>query len=554
MFNIAIDGTTSSGKSTVAKLLAERLKMKVFDTGALYRAIACGFQRKNLRFNEKNLHKFIEEMDLKVVFVEDKQCVFVNGIDETPNLRKEEISVLSSQISPFKFVRNCVLKLQQDFAMRNECVMEGRDITSVVLPGADVKFFFDADAKVRAKRRFEQQKNNAFPFTYKKVLDDLLARDYRDKNRVNGKLQIVPDAIYVDSTNKNVDEMLEFCVEQVKKELALRKNCIVTGATGHIGNVLIRNLLENRYNVTALVLPNEDLTPIKDLKIKIVKGDVTDRDFILKFIKKDSIVFHTAGIIDIGDKDYDFVYDVNVNGTKNIVDACVKNKARRLIYTSTVNIIDPVEGAVLTEPKKFNLQFIKGNYAKTKWEATTYILQNIKKNNLDAIIVYPTAVVGPFDFKVSEIGQVILDFMNKKLYGYVHGGYNFVDVRDVAEGLRLASRKAKSGEDYILGGEVFSFKMLLQVINKELGRKYLPPKIAIWFVKLFANISSVYYKILGKKPVFSAYSIDSFTRNSNFSSKKAKKYLGYNPRPIEKSIRDSVQWFIDNGYYKKNKS
>ena len=144
--------------------------------------------------------------------------------------------------------------------------------------------------------------------------------------------------------------------------------------------------------------------------------------------------------------------------------------------------------------------------------------------------------------------------MNRKLYGYVSGGYNFVDVRDVAEGLRLAARKGASGESYILSGEITPVKTLLEVINAELGRKYLPPKFAIWFVKLFANISSIYYKMRGKKPVFSAYSISAFTQNSNFSHEKATKVLGYTSRPAKESIVDSVRWFIENGYYQEKKN
>lgn len=550
MFNIAIDGTTSSGKTTIAKILAKKLNMKVFDTGALYRAIACGYQRTGKSINEKSLKKFIASINMKVDFIKGEQHVYVNGIDETDNLRKEEISDLSSLISPYKFVRNFVLSMQRDFASKNECVMEGRDITSEVLPNADIKFFFDADVTVRAKRRYEQQKNKPFPQTFEKVFENLKLRDMRDKNREYGKLKIVDDAVFIDSTEKTIDEMLDFCYDVVKKEFEARKKCLVTGCTGHIGNVLIRNLLENRYKVTALVLPSEDLTPIKDLDVKLIEGDVTDRDFIFKIIKKDYIVFHLAGIIDIGSIPEQKVFKVNIDGTKNVVDACIKNKAKKLLYTSTVNIIDPIDGRVLKEPKTFNAKIIKGPYAVSKYQATQYILDKCKDSNLNAVILYPSAVVGPFDFKVSEVGQVILDFMNRKLYGYVIGGYNFVDVRDVAEALRLASKKGKNGESYIISGQTMTFKTLLQTINRVLNRKYIPPKIAIWFVKLFAKVSSAFYKLRGKKPVLSDYSISAFTRNSNFSHKKATKQLGYNPRSVIVSVEDSVNWFIENGYCK----
>ena len=551
MFNIAIDGTTSSGKSTLAKVLADALGFARFDTGALYRAVACGFKRTGKKFSEGALKKFVKNMLLRVEFENGCQKVFVNDIDETPFLRSEEISTFSAQISPFKFLRDQILDIQRSFAESHECVMEGRDITSHVLPKADIKFFLTADVQVRAQRRYLQVKDKGH--TLKQVLEDLKERDEIDENRKYGKLTKLPDAHLIDTTNLTIDQALEECLKIVRAELASRKHCIVTGCTGHIGNVLIRNLLENRYEVTALALPNEDLKPIEGLKVKVVRGDITDREFIFNLIKKGSTVFHLAGIIDIGNTPYEKVHAVNVEGTKNVVDACIKNKAKRLVYTSTVNIIDPVKGKVLTEPEEFNDKIAVGPYAKTKIEATRYIFEKCKEGVLDAAVVFPSAVIGPYDFKISEVGQVILDFMNRKLYGYVSGGYNFVDVRDVAEGLRLAARKGASGESYILSGEITPFKMLLEVINAELGRKYLPPKFAIWFVKLFANISSIYYKMRGKKPVFSAYSISAFTQNSNFSHEKATKVLGYTSRPAKESIVDSVRWFIANGYYQDKK-
>ena len=552
MFNIAIDGTTSSGKSTLAKVLAEALGFDRFDTGALYRAVACGFKRTGKKFSENALKKFVKSMSLRVEFKNGNQKVFVNEIDETPFLRSEEISAFSAQISPFKFLRDQILDIQRSFAASHECVMEGRDITSHVLPKADIKFFLTADVQVRAQRRYLQVKGKGH--TLQQVLEDLKKRDEVDENRKYGKLTKLPDAHLIDTTNLTIDQALEECLKIVRAELASRKHCIVTGCTGHIGNVLIRNLLENRYEVTALALPNEDLKPIEGLKVKVVRGDITDREFIFNLIKKGSTVFHLAGIIDIGNTPYEKVHAVNVEGTKNVVDACIKNKAKRLVYTSTVNIIDPVKGKVLTEPEEFNDKIAVGPYAKTKIEATRYILEKCKEGVLDAAVVFPSAVIGPYDFKISEVGQVILDFMNRKLYGYVSGGYNFVDVRDVAEGLRLAARKGASGESYILSGEITPFKTLLEVINAELGRKYLPPKFAIWFVKLFANVSSIYYKMRGKKPVFSAYSISAFTQNSNFSHEKATKVLGYTSRPAKESIVDSVRWFIENGYYQEKKN
>lgn len=327
----------------------------------------------------------------------------------------------------------------------------------------------------------------------------------------------------------------------------LMEQFIVTGATGHIGNVMVRKLCEQGQNVKVLALPNEDLSPLENLKVDIVFGDVTDRDFVFKFIEKDAVVMHLAGIIDIGTTPEELVRNVNVNGTKNIVDACIENKAKKLLYLSTVHIIDPQKvGDILREPTEFDKNKVVGTYAKTKLEATKYIFGACKEKGLNATVLYPSGVLGPYDFKISELGQVILDYMNHKLIAYVKGGYNFVDVRDVADATINAVTMGRKGEGYIVSGTAMSLKEMLTVINKKLGRKKLPPKIALWFVRMFAGLSNLYYKMRHKKPVFSKYSLYTLNTNSNFSNEKAKSELKFNPRPVEESICDAVDWFIEN--------
>lgn len=326
-----------------------------------------------------------------------------------------------------------------------------------------------------------------------------------------------------------------------------KEKYIITGATGHIGNVLARKLCKQNKDVTAFVLPNEDLTPIKDLNLKIVYGDITDREAVFKLIEKDSIVMHLAGIIDIGTMQEEIIRKVNVEGTKNVVDACVENKAKKLIYLSTVHIIDPQnEGDILVEPTVFDKNKVVGNYAKTKLEATKYIFDACKEKGLKASVLYPSGVLGPYDYKISELGQVILDYMNHKLIAYVKGGYNFVDVRDVVDSAVNAVTMGRDGEGYIVSGRAVDLKELLSIINKKLGRKRLPPKIALWFVRMFAGLSNLYYKMRKKKPVFSKYSLYTLNVNHNFSNEKAKKELKFKPRDVVESVNDSVDWFIKN--------
>lgn len=322
---------------------------------------------------------------------------------------------------------------------------------------------------------------------------------------------------------------------------------IVLGGTGHLGNVLIKTLLSQGKKVKALLLPNEDLKPLENLDIEIKYGDVRDKNFLLKEIEPNSCVYHLAGIVDIGSKKRSLMYDVNINGTKNVIDTCKEVKVKRLVYTSSVHtiVVKKNNNDLLVEPTVFDKNKVVGDYAKTKTEATKYFFEVVSNSDLDAVIVYPSGIVGPFDYKLSNFGQLVWDYMNKKVLARINGKYNFVDVRDVALGTILAMEKGKKGEGYILGGDVISIEEIFNWLEEKTKIKK-PPKLKMWFVKMFSHLAELHYKLRKKRPVFSPYSLYTLTSNSNFSSNKAKKELGYTTRPIKESIFDAVDWFNKN--------
>lgn len=217
MLNIAIDGHVASGKSVLAKAIASNLGIKVFETGAIYRGLACAFKETGHVVNFENVEKFIQGINVKVEFIEGIQHVIVNGVDYTSMLRLEEISVLSSAISPFKNLRNVVLDIQRNFAKENDCVMEGRDIGTEILPNANVKFFVTASQEVRAQRRYDQIKDKSTT-SYQHILDDLKLRDYRDENREVSPLKKAEDAILIDSSDMALEEVIEKCLKIVKEK------------------------------------------------------------------------------------------------------------------------------------------------------------------------------------------------------------------------------------------------------------------------------------------------------------------------------------------------
>lgn len=218
--NIAIDGHSGSGKSTIAQALAKKLGIHVFDTGALYRAIACEWQHQNLgEVKEEKLKKFANSFNLHVKFIDSMQHVYVEDRDYTSKLRQESISVLSSKLSSFPIIRDKILEIQRNYAYNNDCVMEGRDITSVVLPDADVKIFITADVNVRAERRVAQLKQQGMVASFDDVLKELKERDFRDENRKVAPLKKVEGATIVDTSNSALAESIDECLNIVMKTI-----------------------------------------------------------------------------------------------------------------------------------------------------------------------------------------------------------------------------------------------------------------------------------------------------------------------------------------------
>lgn len=321
---------------------------------------------------------------------------------------------------------------------------------------------------------------------------------------------------------------------------------LVTGATGHIGNVLVRSLLKNGYDVTAFVRNKEKLNALDGLSVSFAYGDVRDIESLKMAFKGIDVVFHLAGLIDIGNGNKKQMYEVNVNGTKNVVNACKEMNVKKLIYTSSVHAIPTKpKGEIITETKTFSPDLVKGTYSKTKAEATKYVLEANSKD-LEVIITHPSGVIGPYEYITSNLGQLIIDCAHKKMGAYLDGGYNFVDVRDVADGLVSALEKGKAGECYILAGHYVTIKELIKYVQDITGVPAPKFKIARWFAYATGALSEIYYKIVKQKPLFTSYSVYTTGTNANFSIDKAKKELGYFPRDFKDTMVDTIYWMKEN--------
>ena len=222
MIKIAIDGFTGSGKGALANGLAEKFNLKHLDTGAIFRGIGVAFSRLGYtNLSEEIISKHINEIEISVKFEKDSQQIILNGENITGELRTETASQMASKVSIFNEVREKYLAIVREFSKNYNCVIDGRDITSVVLPDADVKIFLDADEKTRAQRRFQENMQKNIVCTFEEVLENLQERDYRDSHRDIAPLKVVEDAIVVDNTNMDIDETIDFCVDIITTKLKL---------------------------------------------------------------------------------------------------------------------------------------------------------------------------------------------------------------------------------------------------------------------------------------------------------------------------------------------
>lgn len=318
---------------------------------------------------------------------------------------------------------------------------------------------------------------------------------------------------------------------------------LVTGATGHIGNVLVKELIKKGEKVRAFVLPDEDLSPLNGLDIEIFNGNILDPESVACALVGIENVFHLAGIISIMPGEDNLVHRVNVDGTQIIARAARKANVRRFVYTSSIHAFKRVpHGIIVNEQIPIDPNSAIAAYDRSKAQATLNILAEVKLG-LPAVIVCPTGVIGPYDYKNSELGILIQEWMVHKVDFLIEGHYDFVDVRDVVSGMISARDRGEIGQIYILSGELVRvidiWRMVKELVNLKSSFIQIPTRMAMFTAK----IAQIYYTLSRSKPRFTTYSIETLHSNAVINNEKAQIVLGYHPRSLRDTIRDTVQWW-----------
>ncbi len=325
---------------------------------------------------------------------------------------------------------------------------------------------------------------------------------------------------------------------------------LVTGATGFVGSAVARKLLARGAAVRVLTRMGSDSRNLEGLEIERVTGDLTDRASLARAVAGCDALFHVAADYRIWVPDPAKIYAVNVEGSRALLQTAAEAGVARIVYTSSVATLGLTkDGSAADENTPVTIDDMIGHYKRSKYLAEEAVRTLIEIDGVPAVIVNPSAPIGPRDIRPTPTGKMIVDAAAGRMPAYVDTGLNVVHVDDVAAGHLLAFDKGRIGERYILGGENLSLQQILQIVATITGqpapRIKLPHNLILALGYMLEGFARTFRT--GEPPV----TIDSARmarKRMFFSSAKAKRELGYRPRPAEQAIRDAIDWFRSNGY------
>ncbi len=319
---------------------------------------------------------------------------------------------------------------------------------------------------------------------------------------------------------------------------------VVTGASGHLGANLVRTLLARGEQVRVLVhRSSAALAEVED-RIERVEGSVCEPDSLGPAFAGAKRVYHLAGVISIdGDPD-GRVHQVNVEGTRNVARACLEHGVARLVHVSSVHAFDMDPRDEVLDERRRQVADSRSHsaYDRSKALGERAVRETVDAG-LDAVIVNPTGIMGPVDYGPSRLGQLLGDLAGNRLPALLDGGFDFVDVRDVADGTIAAAERGRKGHNYILGNTWYSLRELAELVARIGGGR--PPILVtpVWAARLGVPFARVAAKLSKTDPLFTRESLEVLVSNRSISSAKARAELGYSPRPLAKTIADTLAWF-----------
>ena len=310
----------------------------------------------------------------------------------------------------------------------------------------------------------------------------------------------------------------------------------ITGSTGHLGSVLIPMLVERGYLLNCLYRKNR--LPEKSNQIKWIQGDLKNVEELESLFEGAEILIHCASVISVGEDNRDEVYEINIKATEKLIDQCVQKKIR-LIYISSSTATLPDNAERILDEKAPWVTSKEFFYGWSKARAEERIFSAVADSGLDAIILRPTALIGPPDDQPSRFGRTILDLYTGRLPMISSGGYDLLDIRDFSQTVINSLDKAEKGEIYVTGGYFYTLKELARTVNSA----RVPPVISINLLLFLLPLIRLYQKFVPLRWPINRESLLTIKQGPNrVDSTKAREQLGHQCRPLEESVRDLIHW------------
>jgi len=322
---------------------------------------------------------------------------------------------------------------------------------------------------------------------------------------------------------------------------------LLTGATGFLGSSLVRELLKDGRSVRLLVRENTDTRNIDDLDCEVFYGDLRDRNSLKKALVGCESLYHTAAFYSLWSREKKMIYDINVQGTRNILESALEVGVGKVVYTSTVGCIGLSEdSSPSNENQPMNPRTLCNDYKLSKYQAEQ-VAHELYGRGLPVVIVNPSTPVGPRDIKPTPTGKIIVDFLDRKMPAYIDTGLNLIDVDDCARGHILAEKKGQPGERYILGNKNMSLKEILLTLESLTGLKAPSIKMPYW-VAYTAGLACEWVSntITHQSPAVPIAGVKMAKYFMYFDSSKAVRELGLPQNSVENALGKAVQWFKEN--------
>jgi dihydroflavonol-4-reductase len=321
---------------------------------------------------------------------------------------------------------------------------------------------------------------------------------------------------------------------------------VVTGAAGHVGVNLVRALLER--GETVRVLCHRNRQGLDDCGAEVCDGDICQPQSLSAAFADADVVYHLAARISITGQGWEELERINVTGTRHVVEACLDARVSRLVHFSSIHALDPTPLDEMIDETRPRVS-LPGTapYDRSKALGELEVEYGLARG-LNAVIINPTGIIGPGDYQPSHMGAAILSLARGRMPVLVDAGFNWVDVRDVVQAAITAAEAAPFGTSYLISGHWRNLSEIAAAVARVTGGPVPRLVSPYWLARLAAPLACRFDRLLGRRPMFTPFSLETLRQHRHVSHDKATRELGYHPRPFEETVADALYWFRDHGH------